>query len=321
MSAKPNYLKIGSFILSGAALLAAALLALGARTLVEKKTIYETYISENVEGLSLGAPVKLRGVPVGKVTRIAFTWNQYPQSSESYVLVEFEVGEKSSLLPPSDHPETDLNREIDKGLRVRVKGQGITGLSILSLEYVADSSKLPISWQPRNAYIPSVPGQFDQMLASIERSLRKIENIDFETISSRVTTNLVSLQDLLDQTRHVNLVGITSNANQLVEELRFTNLKLQTLLTNADSSINTMNLGKLSDNTAQMIAEITRVSERLSAVIDSVDTSPVNETLINARAATANLNEAIETLKQYPSSFLFGKEPPPAKSVKPASKP
>jgi len=321
MSTKPNQMKIGAFILSGMALLAAAILSLGARSCMEKKTVYETYFSENVEGLSLGSPVKLRGVPVGKVSRIGFVWNQYPKSRESYALVEFEVSENTSLLPPCDDPQVELKTEIDRGLRVRVKGQGVTGMSILSLEYVDDKRKLPISWQPRNAYIPSIPGQCDEMLASIERSLRKLDNIDFELIGARVSTNLDSLQTLLDQAKNANLAGITSNANQLVNELRFTNLKLQGLLTNVDSNIQTMNLARLSENTSAMIAEITRVSGRLSSALDSVDPGPINETLANARAATANLNEAIEELKKYPSAFLFGQEPSPARSVKPAAKP
>jgi len=321
MSTKPNNIKIGAFILTGTGLLVAALLAFGARSFLERKTVYETYFSQNVEGLSLGAPVKLRGVSVGKVTRIGFVWNQYRQSSDGYALVEFEVGQNSSLVPPSDNPRAELRKEIDKGLRVRVKGQGVTGVSILSLEYVQDKTKLPISWEPRHAYIPSVPGQLDEMLASIERSLRKLDNIDFEMIGTRVANTLDSLQKLLDQTKTVDVGAVIINANQLVDELRYTNLKLQNLLTNVDSNINTMNLARLSENTSQMVAEITRVSGRVSAVLDGVDPSPINETLANARAASANLNQAIEEFRQYPSSFLFGSEPLPARSVKPASKP
>ena len=328
MSVKPNHFKIGVFILSGIALFLIVLLALGARSYLEKKTTYETYFAENVDGLSIGAPVKLRGVPVGKVTHIAFTWNKYPTSKEGYVLVEFEVKESTSLLPPDDKLDERLKQEIAKGLRIRIKNQGITGLSFLSIEYASplDNPELAVGWKPESHYIPSIPAQFDQLLAAIEKGLHKIDDIDVKAINCLITTNLASMQVLMGsmqvlveqaqkQASQLDLGKLSTNVNDLVGEVRSTLGGMKTMVTNIDGTISRMELEQLGRNTSQMIAEMTRVSERLNYVISTVDATPLNETLVNARVATENLNDVLRDLKQYPSSFIFGGAPPPAKSV------
>jgi len=44
-----------------------------------------------VSGLSVGSAVELRGVRVGKVTSIGFSWNDYQDASPGYVVVVFEI--------------------------------------------------------------------------------------------------------------------------------------------------------------------------------------------------------------------------------------
>jgi len=121
MSVKTNNFKLGLFVLAGIALSILAILAFGARTHFQKRTNMETYIDDEVQGLSVGSPVELRGVPVGKVTRINFTWNAYPETNSNYVLVEFEVRDDVSPLPPGEARHEMLQNEIKKGLRARVK--------------------------------------------------------------------------------------------------------------------------------------------------------------------------------------------------------
>ena len=48
--------------------------------------------------------------------------------------------------------------EVEKGLRVRLAPQGITGTSYLEIDYVDPAQPLlPIDWTPDNVYIPSAP--------------------------------------------------------------------------------------------------------------------------------------------------------------------
>ena len=77
MSAKAHYFKIGVFMLSGITLAVLAVIILGAGALFKKKFMMETYFDESVQGLSVGAPLKYRGVTIGSVEHIGFVRNDY----------------------------------------------------------------------------------------------------------------------------------------------------------------------------------------------------------------------------------------------------
>ncbi len=81
-------------------LLLAAMVVFGSSRFFEGRMIEETYVDGSVEGLREGAPVLLRGVPVGEVRRINVSWNVYGRPEPQYVVVEFAVRPSVSVVPP-----------------------------------------------------------------------------------------------------------------------------------------------------------------------------------------------------------------------------
>ncbi len=317
MSARTNNLKIGVFVLAALAVLVGALFAFGIRQRLEPKTRFETYVTEDVEGLSVGSPVKLRGVPVGHVTGINFTWNQYQDGGKGYVLVEFEIKDAVTPLPKGTEREARLLGEIRKGLRARIKGQGITGTSVVSLEYLDpdENPPLKVDWTPVNHYIPSAPGQFSQMLASIEKSLRNIEKVDFELLNLSLHDSLDAVGKVLNHLEGMQLASIGTNVNGLVTELRGTNLKLKAFLDESRGAVENLKLDGLARRAETLVDQVKQLVGRLDTTLAGLDTGALGPTLRNAREATDQLNDVLHELKQYPSGFLFGQPPTPARSV------
>jgi phospholipid/cholesterol/gamma-HCH transport system substrate-binding protein len=314
---KSNNLKIGVFVLIGLVMLLAALFALGVRSHLEPKSDFETYVTEDVEGLSVGSPVKLRGVPVGQVTRINFTWNDYPDGGKGYVVVEFEIKDSISPLPPGTERETGLLTEIRKGLRARIRAQGITGNSFVSLEYLdpAEHPALKVDWTPARHYIPSAPGLISQMLSSIEKSLRSIEKFDFQVLERSLHESLDSMGKVMKQLDAMQLSMIGTNVNELVSELRSTNVRLKEFVSETRDTIQGMNLDGLARSADGLFGRLTQLAGRLDTTLGNLDNAPVNSTLEGIRDAAGQLNEVLHELKQYPSGFIFGKPPQPARSV------
>ena len=77
MSEKASQFRIGIFVILGVAIVLAGLFLFGIRSAFQPTYMFETYTTGDVEGLSVGSVVKLRGVAVGKVTEIGFSWNMY----------------------------------------------------------------------------------------------------------------------------------------------------------------------------------------------------------------------------------------------------
>ncbi|MFP4162140.1 MAG: MlaD family protein [Ectothiorhodospira sp.] len=79
MSTRAGYFRLGLFIVATVSAGVALLLILGVGALFQPKMMMETYFDESVQGLEVGSPVKLRGVTIGEVSEISFTYAHYQQ--------------------------------------------------------------------------------------------------------------------------------------------------------------------------------------------------------------------------------------------------
>lgn len=322
MSTRPNDFKIGTFVLIGIGLLIVGLFAFGARGYFRQQLTFETYVAGEVQGLSVGSPVKLRGVTIGKVTYIGFIWNEYPEYGTDYVLIQFEVPKDSALLPPTANLQAMLNTEISQGLRARVQAQGITGTSILALDFLDPERNPPmkVPWVPKHYYIPSAKGQFTEILSSIQKTLRNIEKVDFPALVGRLDKVLVSADQLVTNVNQVDFNQLGTNANGLVAELRDSNTRLQATLAEAQKAIKGVDLPGVGSDTRALEARLSNLAADLQRVVVSLDAGNLNETVANAREATEQLNILLKDLKQQPSSVIFSKPPSPARSAEPPSR-
>jgi len=283
MSIATNHFKLGLFTLCGLAILIAGILAFGARSYFEPTSLFETYIPGDVSGLAVGSAVKLRGVNVGKVNRISFSWTEYQETQPNYIVVGFEMRNDVTPLPPGKARSEMLQSAIERGLRARLKSQGVTGTSFLSLEYLnpAENPPVQVPWTPRHIYIPAAPGQFGELLASIQKSLHNFEHLDVAAINQLVQGDLKSAGQMLDKVNQLDFGALSTNANALLIESHNTITQLQPALAN-------------------------------------IDFDALNQTLMNAQRTIHDLDDVLAQLKSYPSGFLFGNPPPVVKIVQPA---
>lgn len=317
MSSKPNDFKLGLFVVFGVVILLAALFIFGASKWFQGKTVEETYVQGDVNGLKVGAPVTLRGVPVGQVTSINFTWNIYHMSEPRYVYVEFEVDKKVSLVPPGPDYERLLEKEVSKGLRARIKSQGlVSGISIVSLEYLnpAEYPPVHVPWNPQHVYIPSAPGQFSEIMSNLEMTLAGIKRIDFAKIGTLAESDLNAGGKLLNHADEMNLQQIGTNVNGLVADARGVVAQLHGFI-GVTNQIAQMDLERLARRADELVGQLQAASGKLNSAIANLDLSSLNETLENFRRASQQLDDTLSRIKQYPAGAILGRPPPPARSV------
>ena len=320
MSKPINNFKLGLFTLVGLALLVVGLLAFGARSYFQPTSTYETYIAGDVTGLTVGSAVELRGVNVGKVTRIDFSWTEYEASDPSYIVVQFVMRDDIEPATPGVAHDSLLQAAIQRGLRARVKAKGITGTCVLSLEYVdpEENPAVEVPWKPKYTYIPSAPGEFVELLAAVQKILHNFQGLDFHALNDHVQYDLKSAGNVLDRVGQFDFGNLSTNANSLLADLRGSNSKLKLLLQDADNTINRAQLEKLSRDVDALTGQLQDTVTRLEPGVANIDFDALNQTLINANQTIRDLDETLAQLKQYPSGFLFGKQPAPVKGVEPS---
>jgi ABC-type transporter Mla subunit MlaD len=317
MSKPINNFKLGLFTLCGLGILIVGLLAFGARTYFQAMSQYETYIAGDVTGLTVGSAVELRGVNVGKVTHIDFSWTEYEFSDPSYIVVRFEMRNDIEPHSPGSSQDDLLEAAVKQGLRARIKSKGVTGSSVLSVEYVDPVENPPaeVPWKPKNTYIPSAPGEFSELLASVEKVLRNVQSLDLKAMNQLLVTDLQSARTVLDHAGQFDFGSLSTNADDLLTEVRGSNARLKSLLQDTDGTVNKLQLQKLTQDLDTLANQLQDTVARLEPGVANIDFNQLNETLKNARQTINELDDTLAELKKYPSGFIFGTPPAPVKGV------
>ena len=305
------------FALGGVAILVIGLLAFGARSYFEPASEFETYIKGDVTGLEVGSPVELRGVRVGKVTGIDFSWTEYEVTQPNYVVVDFEMRNDIAPGSPGAAENELLESAIKQGLRARIQTKGITGASVLSLEYMdpAENPPVKVPWAPRYTYIPSAPGEFSELLASVQTTLRNVQGLDFNSLNRFLVGDLKSAGQVLDNARQIDFRELNTNANSLLIELQSSNVKLKHLIQDTDNTVQKANLERLTHDMDGLVSQLHDVVSRVEPGLAGIDFNALNQTLANTRQTIHDMDDVLAELKQYPSGFLFGKPPAPVQGV------
>jgi MlaD protein len=313
MSEKASAFRIGVFVSLGVAIVLAALFLFGIRSAFQPTDMFETYTTGDVEGLSVGSVVTLRGVEVGKVTEIGFSWNIYDSVQPACVVVRCAV--RQHIVPAewrNSSFEAEIQKVVDRGMRAVVQMEGITGASIVSLQNLDPTKNPPLQvpWKPKYLYIPSAPSQLGRLLASVDRTLANLEKLDIGGIGHSVTRAFDTADATLRHFNQLDVQGLSQNANKALVDADSAILEIRRLAEGARTDIHDLKLAAIGDDARKLLDNLDARLAVLLEKLSGVDVRSLNDTLAGTRDAARSLNQALEQLKRYPSGFLFGGAPP-----------
>ncbi len=314
MSEKASQFRIGLFVSLGVAIILGGLFLFGIRSAFQPTYMFETYSTDNVEGLSVGSIVTLRGVPVGKVTEIGFSWNMYDTVSPACVVVRCAVKQRIAPVKWRGDADKEFDAIIRDGLRAVVQMEGITGSSIVSLQRM-DPVKYPplkVSWTPKYTYVPSAPSQLGRLLASVDKTLANLEKFDAGGLSTNLNHVLGTADSALKNLNQLDVKGISKNANQAIGDAAGAIKEIKGLAEDARADLKSMKLDAVGADASRLLDDLDARLAILIEKLSGIDVRSLNDTLAGTRDAARSLNEALDQLKRYPSGFLFGGAPAPA---------
>ncbi len=320
MSQKPHHFRIGLFVLGGVALVVLSLFAFGLRKSFEKKHTVLTYVPGHVEGLTIGSPVKLKGVVIGQVNGLYFSWNRYPGTKAPCVIVEFDVKDDVSPvmnLKPEDFASA-VKSTVDFGLRVIVKSQGITGTSFLELEILDPAKNPPFAYDwktPRYPYIPSAPSDLGRILGAVDRTLAKLQTIDTDKIGRQIESTLAAAERTIEKFGRIDVEGISKGTKGTLADASATVLEVRGLATDARAKVKGLQTEEVSQDVRKALAGLEATNDKIQVAVDRlsvVDVRELNDTLADLRLAARGLAEALSTIRKQPSQLLLGGAPPAA---------
>jgi hypothetical protein len=352
MSQKANYFKLGLFVIGAVLAGLAVIVIIGSGRWFQKRILIETYFNESVQGLDIGSKLKYRGVTIGEVTRIGFTYTRYQldramPDRARYVMVEAQIQPKLLGGRAGAGDLTDAKsaaQEVERGLRVRLAPQGITGTSYLEIDYFdPPPPTIAIDWTPEGIYLPSTRStvtalvnaateivdrihklDIEGTLANLNRLMvtanDRLDAIDAKTLSDRGTRVLAKLETTLD---NLQAKKVSDEAAALLAEARGTNAELKRLLTNPalqripdEAAATLARVRALVDdpNVTRSIQNLSRTLGRLDRILGGGEADLVT-TVENLRQITDNLRDLTEDAKRYPAHVILGEPPRPIEAA------
>lgn len=170
-------------------------------------TVVETYLllfRESVRGLSVGAPVDLRGVTIGEVSEIGLALDPAHQEVTMPVKIRFyperlqtNYHGKSEKKAALDHRKL-LSALVAQGLRAQLKtGNLLTGQLYVGLDFFPTAAQATIDWQANPPQLPTEAGDMGRLQSSLIQIARKLERMPLEELAADARKTMQTLDATL----------------------------------------------------------------------------------------------------------------------------
>ncbi|WP_395673388.1 intermembrane transport protein PqiB [Inquilinus sp.] len=264
---------------------------------------YLVYFGGSVGGLAPGAPVEWQGIKIGQVTDVRLQYDAAAGVARIPVTIEVEP-QRIELVGTDQDFATGANVAalVRRGLRAQLKtGNLLTGAMVVSFEMDPDAPPAELGTGDRYPVIPSVPGQLDSAMRSINGILDKVSSLPLDQLIQQANATLKSFETLAAAPE------ITDSLRSLAGTLAST----QQLLSQANT-----NLGPVIEKLPPLLDATQQAVRRLSGTLGSVTQgygadstfkrdltrlmSQVDDTLRSVRVLT-------DYLEQHPEALIRGK--------------
>jgi ABC-type transporter Mla subunit MlaD len=278
-----------------------------------------TYTSENVFGLDVSSAVRLRGVPVGRVTNIRVD----PRGT--IVEIDFEV-----FLDRLNTIGLDVRRlrtitdigGVFPNLRAQLMGNPMTGEAYLLLDQPRNPTPpMELKFKPNRPYVPSVPSPFAMVQDRLPALLDRADS------TLQVLTEIVArMPDSLDRSDR-----FFTNAERIMHDSQLpalsadsrkffttTSAQIEQIRSDMDGVIGTEGaLIKFSEEARAAIkaADLPAAAQSAREAADNsrIASDDLRRSLPAIRDSLEQLRELSRMLEEQPESVVYGPRPPGGK--------
>lgn len=230
------------------------------------------YFDESVRGLNMGAPVLLRGIPVGKVTDINLEINAKTAEIHIPIIVEIEP-DRIIVVNKQNNSTVKQNIEqlIGKGLRAQLQtGSLLTGQLFVALDLFPNSKIATHANNTGYQEFPTTANPVNQIANSAQAVLDKISKLPLETMSTEINKTLASLQGT-SKAATTTLVTANSTMSTLDQTMK----SADKTITSAQKVLTTLEPGSSTQyELNQLLQELTQSANSVKQLTDYLQTHP-----------------------------------------------
>jgi paraquat-inducible protein B len=307
---------IGGFVLGAVALAISAIAVLGSGRLFRKTYPFILVFRGNVNGLRVGAPVKIKGVTIGSVTDIELQLDIGLESVGSTaegikipVLIEID---RNRLNRAATGPgmNQDVRRAVHQGLRAQLAMESfVTGLLYIDLDIhpgAPEHYEMPPNSWPQE--IPTLKTTFEEAQSTAAKIISQLDKIHLDELIKTTNQTIAGLGDLA---RSPDLRSALVSLNKTATRLGDTAQSISELTEHVDRQI-----GPVAANIEKGAHDIDLAVQKAQIALDRLQSglqpdAPLvyraNQALEDVSAAARSFRELSDYLHRNPSAIVRGR--------------
>jgi paraquat-inducible protein B len=336
MASRVSSTAIGGFVLASLGLAAIAALVLGSGKLLQRPHDYICMFEGNLNGLKVGAAVKIRGVQIGTVKQISLRLREGQGELRAIniaqqplaVLLQIDEREFKAMggrvLPFNG---AELDNLIKQGLRAQLGMESLlTGILYIDIGFHPNSPVKLYLVPGSGPYpeVPTIPTQLEQIREDATKALAKIGEIDFKQLGDAITQAGVSVKELAADPELRHALG---SINQLVSspDLKKAIGQLDDTLGNVNKAVISVKatIDRTGNKLDPLIASFQKSSVDLQAALQQAKstlasaqllltpgspmTHKLDVTLEELTDASRSIHDLADYLQRNPSALIRGK--------------
>jgi paraquat-inducible protein B len=312
---------IGAFVVASFAILIVAAVIVGSGRMFARPIRFICVFPGNLNGLKVGAPVKVRGVQIGTMAAIRLRLEPSEgrlrpdvKGLRLPVIVELD----KSMLTSRGATGAALGGSgfqdwIQRGMRAQLDVESLlTGLLYVDLD-LHPGTRPDFVLEPEGPYpeIPTVPTDLAQIQERLTQALEKFDKIDFQALVNSITDAANSIKSLTGspelKATLESLKGTIANLNQAVVATR-------AFINNANSQVGPLvaDIRESSDEANKTMKDTRAALVGLQQTLDPNAPLAVrlNQALDSLTETSRSIGELSDYLQRNPGALIRGRYVP-----------
>ncbi|MBG89677.1 MAG: hypothetical protein CMO80_22640 [Verrucomicrobiales bacterium] len=344
MSSKTSPTLVGMFVVIGVIIAVGTVMVIGSGKLFATKLTYILYFNESVNGLQKGAPVKFKGVTIGKVKSLQIHYHEDKDQIHIPVIIELDAKTIYESLDTDLHENQigDFHKMVNHVTGRLETDSLVTGRLYIGLRYDPESdAKREVGRQGAYPELPTEPSTFALLTDEfssidvsglsdrIESILKKVDDgigeLDMKRINDEIVGTLASVRKVVESDEVENslksfektMAGVENsitNFNQTIASIGKTSDEIRSLTTTAKGEIKPLTAG-VNATTAEAVQTLQQVEatvEELRRLVAAQ--SPVYSRLVKTldefQRLARSTRELTDLLRRDPRVLISGKKQP-----------
>jgi len=318
MRTRANARSVGTFVIGAVVLAIIAVAVLGSGRLFHTRHPFILVFRGNVNGLKVGAPVKVKGVRIGSVTDIELQLNLGLESVSNGqggiqipVLIDIDENRIARRAGAASLAiGQDVRRAVREGLRAQLAMESfLTGVLYVDLDMHPGSPEnyaMPPKSEPQE--IPTLKTTFEHAQSAAARIVSQLDNIQLDRLVTNANQTITAFGDLA---RSPDIKTALVSLNRSAISLGDTARSIRELSEHVDRQVEPL-AASMQKDAHDIDLAVQKAQTALDNVHDGLQPdSPLvyraNQALENVSAAARSLRELGDYLQRNPSAIVRGR--------------